>query len=456
MKKPAFRLPEPNTSMLDFAPEILAIEKRPPPPLPGFVLHTLLVLFAVLLVWSCIGKVDIVVSAEGKLIPQTYLKIVQPADTGVIKEILVNEGDTVRAGQVLMRLDATISDADQEIAFREVALRQLQLQRIDAELAGRPMAGKANPDSLFAEVHEQGRARHQAYEDALSMERAVLAQAEAELEAANQQLVKLEKLVPTYEDEEAALVKLAGDGVVPRLQAVQKQRERITAEQDLLSQNRTALSLTSKIAESQRRIARTTSEYRQQLLSERVEAQAALDRAQQELAKQDRRSELAELRAPQDGVIKDVATYTIGAVVSAGTVLASLVPVGDELHAEVLVKNEDVGFVFPGQPVKVKLAAYPFQKYGLIEGTVTRIAADATDAPQAQPATGDDGPPPPLSATYKAIVTLSSQELRKGALHLALSPGMRVVTDIKQGERTVLEYLLSPVQKTLGEAGRER
>src|SRR3569832_1012224 len=103
------RLPEPRTSVLDFFPEILAIEKRPPAPLPRFMLYIVLSLLTILLVWACLGRLDIVASAEGKLVPKTYLKIVQPADAGVLKSILVHEVDYVRAGQLLMVLDTTIS-----------------------------------------------------------------------------------------------------------------------------------------------------------------------------------------------------------------------------------------------------------------------------------------------------------------------------------------------------------
>jgi hemolysin D len=455
--KLAMRLPEPPTSMLDFAPEILALEKRPPSPLPRFVLYTLLVLLGVLLAWAILGRLDIVASAEGRLVPQTYLKIVQPADAGVLKEILVKEGDAVTAGQVLMRLDTTMSAADHAIVTKEVDLRRLQLARIDAELSGRPMAGKAAADSLFTQVHAEGRARRQSYEDALSTERAVLAQAEADLEAAQQQVIKLERVLPSLKDEEASLSKLAEEGNVARIQLQQKQRERISAEQDLQSQDRTVRSLMSRIDESRTRIARITSDYRQQLLTERVEAQASLDKSLQELAKQDRRTELAQLRAPQDGIIKNLATYTVGAVVNAGTVLASLVPAGETLQAEVLVRNEDVGFVYEGQPTKVKLAAYPFQKYGLVDGIVERVAADADDAaPTDADSAQDGGGARPPTATYKAIITLQSQELINGTSRLALTPGMRVTAEIKQGERTVLEYLLSPVKKTFSEAGRER
>jgi hemolysin D len=365
----------------------------------------------------------------------------------------VSEGARVTAGQVLMRLDTTLSDADRNIVAKEVESRRLQLRRIDAELKDASMKRTANDGSLFLEVDAQARARIQAYRDGLGTEQATLAQSQAELEAGQQQLVKLEKLVPSYREEEAALARLVEQGHVSRLQFTQKQRERIQTEQDLLSQGKTVSSLQARIAQSQTRFARLTSEYRQQLLNERVDAQAALSKAEQELAKQAHRSELSELRAPQDGVVKDIATSTVGAVVTAGTVLATLVPVDEKLRAEVSIKNEDVGFTRPGQVVKIKLAAFPFQKYGMLQGVVERVAADASD--QNQPSANGMAEDAGL-ATYKVIVALQDQQLRLDSATFPMSPGMRVVAEIKQGERTVLEYLLSPVQKVIGEAGRER
>jgi len=137
-------------------------------------------------------------------------------------------------------------------------------------------------------------------------------------------------------------------------------------------------------------------------------------------------------------------------VVNAGTVLMSLVPVDEELVAEVCLRNKDVGFVQEGQSVKIKLATFPFQKYGMVEGTVMRISADAAD-PQKQ----NDGSQAPEQSTLsagKAIVALKQQSLTRGDFSRPLAPGMQIVAEIRQGERTVLGYLLSPVQKSFKEA----
>lgn len=156
--------------------------------------------------------------------------------------------------------------------------------------------------------------------------------------------------------------------------------------------------------------------------------------------------------------MKDLATHTVGTVAAPGTILMTLVPQGDTLIAEVWVGNLDVGFVRPGQDVKLKLAAFQFQKYGMIEGVVRQVSADATEAPSANTRSdtlgGRDRPMGPLA--YRALVDLKRQALETEGARYALSPGMQVSGEISLGTRTILEYLLSPVQKAWHEAGRER
>ena len=139
-----------------FAPEALAIEERPASPLPRFILRACAVFFAALVVWAAFGKLDIVAVAEGSLVPASQLKIVQPPEQGIVREILVREGERVAAGQLLMRMESRLADADLSVVQQELALRRLQLRRIDAELAGRPLEREAgDPPALFAEVEAQ-------------------------------------------------------------------------------------------------------------------------------------------------------------------------------------------------------------------------------------------------------------------------------------------------------------
>jgi HlyD family secretion protein len=443
-------LPQPAA----FAPETLAMDERPASPLPRFVLRACAGLLALLLVWSALGRLDIVAVAEGKLVPASYLKIVQPAEQGIVREILVREGERVAAGQLLMRMDAKLADADRSVVRQELALRSLQLRRIDAELAGASLSQQADdPPRLYAEVAAQWRANRRALEDSLGQERSVLERAKQTHAGALEVKAKLEQTLPHYRAQEQAFAKLSKEGFAGSLLAQEKQRERIEKERDLQAQIHAIRSAKATIVQSEQRLAQIQSEYLQRLQAERVDMSAQHQKLEQELAKHEHRQELLELRATQAGFVKDLATHTPGTVVSPGTVIMTLVPADEQLRAEVWVSNQDVGFVHAGQVTKVKLTAFTFQKYGMLDGRVTRVSADAAEqAPGAPGAKGER----PTGLAYKTLVDLDSQHLDSDGRRYELTPGMHVTAEIKLGERTVLEYLLSPVQKAFHEAGRER
>ncbi len=450
-----------NDHALDFAPGLLAIQDKPPAPLPRVILYLLMGLFGILLAWALIGKVDVIATAEGKLVPQTYVKIVQPVEGGIVSEILVKEGDQVKAGQVLMRMDGQVAKADTTILETERQAKTLQLRRIDAELKQLPLQMNKSDDlNAFRQVEAQYQSHRQAYLDAQAQEQALLDKAHEDFAAALQVKTKLKLTLPAFQEQEAAWDKLQREGYAGKLLALDKKRERIEREQDLEAQSATAQSMKAAIQNSEKRLAQITSNYQQQLHNERIEAQGQLDKVNQELNKQQHRNSQLELKAPQAGTIKDLATHTAGTVVSPGTILMSLVPKDEPLQAEVMVKNEDVGFVKEGQAVKVKLAAYPFQKYGMVDGKVIHVSADATEQQNNQRQNGSPSQNTTDSlqdgARYKALIQLQSQILTAQNQRFELTPGMQVVGEIHQGTRTIMEYLLSPVQGAFHDAGRER
>ncbi|MGH6885603.1 MAG: HlyD family type I secretion periplasmic adaptor subunit [Geminicoccales bacterium] len=443
----------------EFSPPLLRIQEKPPPPLAGWMLRLLIGLLAGAGLWMVFGQLDIVAVAEGKLVPSSYLKIVQPAEQGIVREILVKEGQAVKEGQVLIRMDSVLATADTKSLQTDYDTRRLALRRIEAQLSGtRPTIEKGDPPELFASIFAQHDSNVRAYENALAQEKSLLEKARNDLAAAQSTKSKLEQVLPHYVEQEKAFEKLHRDGFAGRILATDKTRERIEKEQDLRTQEFTIKSNLALIEQSERRIAQITADYRRQLQAERIEAAAQVEKLRQELAKQAHRSELLELRAPQAGTVKDLATHTIGTVAAPGTILMTLVPQGDTLIAEVWVGNQDVGFVREGQSVKLKLAAFQFQKYGMIEGVVRQLSADATEAPSANTRSdalgGRDRPMGPLA--YRALVDLKSQELLVDGAQYALTPGMQVSGEINLGTRSILEYVLSPVQRAWHEAGRER
>jgi hemolysin D len=455
----ALRISIPDADPADFLPALQRVTDRPPSPLGRKVLWAVLALVGGTLLWAVLGKLDIVATAEGKLVPTTYVKIVQPVEQGVVKEILVQEGQEVREGQVLIRMDTALSEADGKALASDYQTKRITLRRIDAQLAGQPLRRETDdPAGIFAQAQAQYTANVQAYQTALSQERSVLEKSRADLAAATEVKAKLEKTLPHYREQERAFEKLAQDGFAGRLMYTDKQRERIEKEQDLKTQEFTIRSAQATIAQSEKRIVQITADYRRQLQAERLDAAPQAERLAQEVAKQQHRHQLLELRAPQAGLVKDLATHTPGTVAAPGTILMTLVPKGEILRAEVWVSNDDVGFVRPKQDVKIKLASFQFQKYGMIDGTVVQVSADATETPNANTRsdalTGRDRPTGPLA--FRALVELKQQHLMVDGERYGLAPGMQVVSEIKLGDRTVLEYLLSPVQKAWHEAARER
>ena len=446
----------------DFSPAILQAQHAPPSPLPRLVLYTLLALFAVLLVWAIFGRLDIVAVAQGKLVPETFLKVVQPSDSGVIKEILVKEGDEVAAGQVLMRMDTSVSTADRRVLDKDFQLRALQLRRIDAELRGTPLTRKPGDDAaLFVQVEAQYRSHRLAYQDALDTERAALAKAQHDLKSSMEMESKLKQTLPIFQEQEKGWDQLAKEGFAGKLMALDRKRSRIETEQELQAQTHNVASLKSSIAQSEKRIAQITSNYHQQLHNERIEAESQHNKLDQDIAKHTYKHGLLELRSPQAGMVKDLATHTPGTVVSPGTVIATIVPHNEPLLAEVWVTNLDAGFIVPKQDAKIKLVAYPFQQYGMLDGVVRHVSVDASDKPgeSGNIAAGNDSDKPSAGQSqlsYRTLVQLNSTELVTQGQRFKLTAGMQVSAEINLGTRTVLQYLLSPIQKNLHEAWRER
>lgn len=444
----------------DFSPGLLRIQSSPPSPFARAMLYLLLLLVVLLFIWAALGKLDIVATAEGKLIPQSYIQIVQPSEQGLIRGILVSEGQQVKTGQVLMRLDPTLSDADGKAISSDYLSRQIALRRIDAELADQATFKRQpnDPEVLYNEALAQFRANRLAYQSALAEEQNNRDKSMSDLAAAREARSKLIQTLPHFQQQDQAYAELAKEGYVSKLEATNKAREHIEKEQDLKVQEHLIASAQATLTASTRKLAQITAAYRQKLQAERGDNSDKLDKAQAEQTKQQYRHELLELKAPQDGIIKDVATHTIGTVISPGTIVMTLVPQNELVKAEVWVSNQDVGFIHTGQAAKIKFASYQFQKYGMVDGEVAHLSADATDNTQqgASQSVASNKPGSNQPYAYRALITLNEQALVVNGKRHHLTPGMQVTAEIHLGTRTILEYLLSPVLGAFQEAGRER
>ncbi len=448
--------PQPSLSALRsrFNDPLRLIHTEAPERLSRLVLWIVCALSLILFIWAAFGKLDIVATAEGKLAPQSLVKIVQPAEGGVVKQILVKEGELVQAGQVLLRLDTTLARADKTSVSIDLAQQRMQERRMLAELGQSPFLIKAGDDAaLFAQVQAQLLARRKAQQDAIDQERSLLAKAQGEYKSALETQSKLQQTLPSYQKSAQSYQQLEKEGFIGQLASAEKQREALEKSKDLDAQRENVIALAATIEAQQKRIAQIRSNAASELQKELSEVRAKIEQLRPSLEKNTYREGLMELHAPQAGTVKDLATTTEGAVVQASSVLLTLVPQGEPLFADVMIRNEDIGFVQPGQSAQVKLAAFPFQKYGLLQGKVIHVSADATEQ-AAQQGSGAA----PAQAIFKARIQLAQQHLTSptSGQRLAAGAGMQITAEIHQGRRTVLEYLLSPVSKATQEAGRER
>src|SRR5574339_357958 len=197
----------------DFAPPLLRIRDKPAPPLAGWVLRLLVVMLVCLFDWAALGRLDIVGVADGKLVPSSDLKFVQPPEQGIVKDILVKEGEKVAAGQVLIRMDSVLAGGDAKAIRADHDNKRLALRRIDAELSGKPFVReKADPPALALQVEAQHAANVRAYENALEQEQSLLEKTRQDLAAAQATKAKLEQVLPHYVEQEKAFEKLTKDG----------------------------------------------------------------------------------------------------------------------------------------------------------------------------------------------------------------------------------------------------
>ena len=421
-----------------FLPAALSLQETPVHPAPRRAMWAIMALFGLALAWACIGEVDIVAVAPGRIIVSDRTKVVQPLEAGVIKAIKVKDGDHVQAGQVLIELDPTGAQADHRSAQQQARAAQAEAARTRALLAalqGRPWAGQAADAQQQAEWSDISArlARLDAEATRRQAERATVQQA----------IAKLQATLPLARRREADFQALTEQGFVSGHAGQDRMRERIEQERDLATQQARLAEAEAALAESQQGRSAYLAEA-QRSLNERL-AKAALEAAQlgQQTAKTLNREQLMRLGAPVSGTVQQLAVHTAGGVVTPAQALLIIVPDGAEVTAEVMLENKDIGFVRPGQPAAVKVDSFPFTRYGLVQATVQRVTPDAVV---------DDK----RGAIFPATLALQRTQMDVDGRMVRLTPGMTVIAEVKVGRRRVIEYLLSPLQQRVQESLGER
>lgn len=433
----------------DFLPAALEVVERPVSPTARVTAWALLGLLAAALLWLALGRVDVVVSAPGKLVPADDVKLIQPGAGGIVQAILVRDGQQVRAGQPLIELDPTVSDADAAQASKALETAMLDAARLRAivsALDGRglvftPPAGTAADVAAtqlalaraqLAEIRAGSQAR------AADTESARAARSEAEIQAA-----KLSETLPLLDEQIAANERLLEKGYVSKLRVIEMRRQRLVAARDRDAALAAARKAEAQIAVAGGNSSQSTAEARARVLAELAKAESEARLRQEELTKATKRGSLQRLVSPVDGTVTQLAVHTIGGVVEAAKPIMVIVPSRGKLVAEVTIANKDIGFVRRGQPVALKVEAFPFTRYGAVPGKLEQISSDAVQ---------DES----RGLIYTARVTLDRATIRRDGVAVPLTPGMAVTADVRTGRRSLASYLLSPIDEIRTTAARER
>ena len=435
----------------EFLPAAEEIVETPAAPLGALVVWLVAFLLVVALAWSYFGRIDIVAVANGKISTEGSTKIIQPAISGVVTSINVHEGQRVKKGDTLLALDKTTAEKDVATVNQS-----LNAARVERDILRRLAVG-GNTDDIInnADLPDETKAMLRQFassQTALSAARqqavnSTISNYQQQLQFNQQAKNQLETNAQNLKNRKAEIEKQ-----LPNANPVDKLRlqnelsnidQRITsADSAVLGQNQQLLqsqsALTQAQNQSQTQTAETNSAFNNQIIAAEkriIELENNLVKARQVLAQ-------TTIAAPVDGTVLSLTVKTIGGVVNAGQQLAQIVPEKVPLYVDAALDNQDVGFVKPGQRVVVKVATYPFQRYGYLEGTVENISPDAIQ---------DDK----KGLIYKAKIKLNDDKSSKQN-QLKLLPGMNVSAEITTGQRRIIEFFLDPLMTKADESLKVR
>ena len=433
-----------------FLPAALSLRDTPVHPAPRIALWLIMAFALIAVLWAIFGRIDVVATAVGKIIPNDRTKVIQPMETSVVKAIHVRDGQEVKLGQLLIELDATTATADSDRLRNEALTARLEALRAQTLLTAlasgvpprlQPLVGADTPRLLAEQGQTTG--QYQEYQARQLQLQAELARRRAELQATQDQVVKLEQTAPIARQRAQDYQKLVKENFISQHGYLEREQARIEQEQDLASSRSKVAAIRAALLEAQRQQATLAAETRRQLLDQHNLSTQKAASLEQELVKADQRGRLMHMTAPVAGTVQQLAVHTVGGVVTPAQPLMVIVPKDNVLEIEAMLPNKDIGFVNPGQDAEVKVETFPFTKYGTLHGTITQVSSDAIQDEK-------------LGLIYSTRVKLAKDTLRVENKTVRLSPGMAVTVEVKTGKRRVIEYFLSPLMQVTSESLRER
>ena len=433
-----------------FLPAALELQETPAPTAPRLTMWLLIAFTLSALLWAVFGRIDVVATAHGKIVPSGRTKVIQQIETATVKAIRVTDGQAVRAGEALIELDATSSAADSARLANDLAAARLQAVRAQALLAAiasgkLPTLGAvegANAERL-AQERRVLEGQYGEYRTKVARIDAEIGRREAEIASTRETVRKLEQTAPIAGQRARDFRDLAERNFVSKHGYLEKEQLRIEQEGDLAMQRGRIRELQAALLEGRSQRAALAAETRRAALDSLNEGEQKATAYGQELIKAESRGKLMTLTAPVDGTVQQLAVHTVGGVVTPAQALMMVVPADNPIEVEAFVENKDIGFVNPGQEAEVKVETFPFTKYGTIRARVLQVSQDAMNDEKR-------GLIFPIRASLeRATILVESKAVN-------LSPGMAVAVEVKTAQRRVIEYFLSPLMQYRDESLRER
>jgi hemolysin D len=432
---------------LEFLPAAVEVLESPPSPAGRILAVSICALFACVIAWASWAQIDIVAVADGKVIPSGKTKVVQPLEIGVVKTIAVEEGQHVKAGDLLVELDSTATGADAASTRQQLNAARLEVARLRVVLGLDKGKAPAKPDDISREEFDlaMSLAKSQTVEQqhhlaSLTQE---IERQKSNMASAKADQAKAAETLPLVQERAEMSRKMVEGGVISKM-------DYLKAEQELVDLEREADSAAAKVKEAKAAIAsldqqrqQAKSEFERDRMTELTEAETKVKSLTEEVTKADQRKSLQRIVSPVDGVVQQLQVHTIGGVVEAAKPLMQIVPENATVEIEAKILNKDIGFVHEGQQAVIKMEAFPFTRYGTLDGKVTEVSDDAIEDEK-------------LGLLFTARIGVPNPELLVDDKMMPLSPGMMASVEIKTGDRTIMEFILSPVARAAGEAGRER
>jgi len=437
---------------MQFLPAALSLQEQPVHPAARYIKWAIMAFLALALLWACLGEIDVVATAQGKIVPSGKTKVIQPSEVAVVKDIHVHDGQQVKAGNLLVELDASQTGANVKHLKTDMQAARIDVARAAALLesirSGQPpqsldtrLPGVSQEERWAAQLWLQG--QYLELRSNVDQTQAIIDQRIAEIRAAQATVESLRKTLPIAEQLAGDYKRLLERNFVAKHAWLEKEQASLEQQRELAVQQARVVELNASQREAEQRRESVIAQTRRAMLDLQHESEQKVAGLAQELLKAEQRDRLTRLTAPVDGTVQQLAIHTNGGVVTEAQPLMVIVPKGQPIEVEAMLENKDIGFVQPGQEVEIKVETFTFTKYGVVHGRVISISNDAIEDEK-------------RGLLYSMRIQLKQNYIRVGARNIPLIPGMVVSAEVKTDKRKVIEYFLNPLKQSTHESFGER